>query len=1246
MTRTITLAVAQDALVAQKNGATSYGAGKDQHITAGWFSGGGVTWKMRGLIGFEDLPAKLAAEGVTKVVAARLKAKTSAFDHMAVGSPGRTYLKRITAAWTAGGAGNDSSWSTSAAVEWSNQPATTDTNMTDKTWPGTTNTIVTADVMALMRAVIPATIQDDLGNPGGGAIFYGIALISFDEASNNKDVELYSMEGSYPPYLELDIEDNQSPVVSSLTPANAAVYVSSTGQTLAVTFGYSDPDGNAMASYQFRVWGSAITDAMIAAGTAGVPLYDSGSVNATSPPASVTATGLTRRSSVRPQVRVKDSKGSWGAYTTIDDRLVTLDAKPTPTNITITPGTRTPTWAVSISDPDTALGGTNGQMSAIEIDVWANTGLGRVYIWRSGKQAVALTQRGTLTWGAGDVTDDAQFGQTYGWHLRIWDDADQPSDFTADATWAPIQATGPEIMLPADTSTKIDTLTPAFTIGSTSGPFDQIEYRVFGDAARATPYYDSGVVAVGSTTVRATSNSGQAVLNVVSIAGVTAGDTIRINHGGGSQEDKIVLSTNAVGPTITCTTNLASTHNVGETIGTMQTVRTYPATNPPARALQWGEAPFWDAARRPVGSTALDPVSDLRQFRLNSLPAKPTLSVITAGTVVKADGTIVVPSRNPTVRLPYSDVDTALYGEAPTRKVIEIRQAATPKGSGALVETRTSTSQLLDDAMIGELIDLLDATAGWTASVGAVAAVATNPTGYGGTSLQYSPGALVNPATGMISKALDANVAARLLSSYSGGAIFRVNLRSSNITALDVRLRFSKAGGGAWTADYSLTIPGAINTYAEAANITRGTAPTASTGTPWSSAPDTVAFIVRPTAGTQTYVVLFRDLRVGTTQTAKTVPDGHLALESSYDMRGQWGDAAAPAVLGPMSDWKTVKVSAPPTVTLTSPADAAAVTDPTPALTWTKASPGGKSTQSRYAVLYKRVAGQDAEIWRSAFLDTAVTVTVPAYLLEHGATYAWEVDVIDSDGLVTLSSRRTFTTNFSKPATLTGLVLTPDTDRPRITVAWDASADPNAYEYVITRRRGNGAFERIDANGDPWEDGVSARITALSIVDFAPGLNVSVDYQVQVSNGSLDVAHGLSDPLEDQTTEALDGWWYQVPGAENYTLELHYVTDWNEDKDIQELVRQPLPNEDGQETRPILQTGALQGSRVNLTMDVGLEDADQLRVLREASTAAFTHGWLMSPLGDVWGAKPRAIPQRKGGGAGRRQLAVPFLQVK
>jgi hypothetical protein len=1232
--RTITLAASQDALVANDSG-TSYGAGRDDHLPVGkWTS-----WTMRSLIGFEDLPAKLAAEGATQVKAARLKAKTSGAAHLDVGGSPRAYLRRITAAWTAGTAGATESWSGSNAVEWSNQPAATTSGEADRTFPTGSNVVTSQECMALLRAALPVTVLDDLGAAGGGNTFHGIQLISFDEGSLTRPFELYSLEGSYAPYLELDIDDNSPPAVpGAITPAGGAVALSTTGTTLTVTFSYSDPDGDAMAAYQYRVWESGITDAMIAGGTAGTPLYDSGSVAATSPPAGATATGLARRSSVRPQIRVKDAKGSWGPYSTIDDRLVTLDAKPIPTNITLTPGTKTPTFAVSSSDPDSALGGTNGQISAIEVDVWTNTGLGRVYLWQSGKQSVALTARATIAYGSGgDTGDDPQFGQTYGWRLRIWDDADQPSDYTADAVWMPTEATGPEIMLPADTSTKLNDLTPDFTIGSTSGPFDQISFRVFADAARALKYYDAGVLAVGSTTVRATSNSGQPILAVNSIAGVAIGDTLRVNNGGGTQEDKVVLSTNAVGPTVTFTTNLGSTHNAAEPVGTMQAVRTYPSVG--ATALSWGSAPFWDAARRPVGSTALDPFSDLRQFRLNSLPSKPPVSVLTAGAVTRSDGVIVVPSRNPLLRIPYTDADVALYGELPTRKVLEIRQAATPKGSGALVETRTNTGLLKDDESVGEQIEGAAATTGWSAGGSTtLSVVATNPTGYGGSSLQLAIAGLAANGNSHTTKAITLP-----LSSYGNAATLKIWIRASSLTNVSfVKLTISGAG---WTAEYTVT-PSTTGVYEEKSVAL--SAYSGSTGTPFSTAATSIGIRTYATAGgAVTSNVLVRDIRIGSTQTAKTAPDAHLAFESSYDVRGQWGDAVAPGTMGTASDWTTIRPSQPPIVTLTAPTNAAVVTDPTPALTWTKSSPGGKATTSLYARVYRRVAGQDEEIWRSDLLDSLLTVTLPAYLLEHGGTYAWEVDVVDADGLVTMSSRFTFTTTFTKPTALASVTLTPDPARPRVDVSWPASADPNLYEYVVRRRRGNGDFIRIDAMGDPWEEGVSAPITATTIADYAPGLNISLDYTVQVSNGALDTATGLSDSVEGSTIEALDGWWYQVPGQENYTLELHYVAEWQEQKEISELIRQPLPGDDGQETMPIVQTGALEGSRIDVTMDVGPEDADQLRILRLASTTtAFHHGWLMSPLGDVWGAKPRAISQRKGGGAGRRQLTVPFLQVK
>lgn len=1250
--RTITLAAAQDALVSQENGAgAGLGAGQDDHLPIGKYVSG-TTFVMRSFIGFEDIVAKLAAEGVTRVTAARLKGKTSS-AHLATGGSPRAYLRRITAAWAAGQKGGNEVWSNDNAIKWSNQPPVTNTLETDQVFPGGNNAIVSASVMPLLRTVLPASVTDDLGAAGGGNIFFGIGLISFDEASASRAVEILSMQGGYAPYLELDIDDNLPPLApTDFTPAAGAVHVSSSGQTLTCTFGYSDPDGDPMGAYQYRVFASTVTDAQIAAGTNAAALFDTGAVAAFAPPGGgVTATGLTRRSSVRPQVRVQDSRGAWGPWSTIDDRLVTLDAKATPSNITITAGTRTPTWGVSSSDADTSLGGTNGYITGLEIDVWTNTGLGRVYLWRSGKQAFAATARATLAYGSGGTTTGTpDYGQGYGWRLRIWDDADQPSDYTADALWTPQPSSGPEIMLPADTTTKQNSITPTFTIGSTTGPFDTIRWRVFGEEALSTLYYDSGQIAVGSTTVRATSVSGQPVLQVNSIAGVTAGDTLRTNHGGGSSEDRIVLSTNAVGPTITFTANLGSTHNAAEPVGTIQTARAYPGT---ARVLAWGEAPWWDATRRPVGAVALDPFAQARQFRVNALPTKPSITVVTAGAVTRADGVVVSPVSLPlTLRIPYLDADVGLFGELPTRKIVEIRQAATPKGSGTLVETRTNTNLLADDESIGQTLDALTGIAGWVPSGSGgsttLSAVATNPTGYGGTSLQVALAAV--PASGYSITSKDLVVV-----KYGGATQLKLWVRASSLTNIQsVEVTIRQADNLNNWVSFTANAPSVINTWEEK---------TMTLGAPSGGVLSAIDFTkpiridlranVGP-GGAYTGNLLFRDLRIGTVQTGKTVPDGHLVPESSYDVRGQWGDAVAPGVMGAASDWLTVKPSSPPIVTLSSPADAAVLTSPRPLLQWASTSPANKSRASRAVRVYRRVANQDQEIYRFALTENLFggagsnggNHQVPPYILRTGETYSWEADVVDSDGLLTTSAKRVFTVTFPTVLPAGSFAVTPDVDRPRVALEWTASPTSGVYEWILKRRRGNGPFERIDEFGNTWVDGVSDRISGGTAIDYAPGLGQSIDYQLQASLSSADPESGVSVASEASTAIALEGWWYQVPERDELTLELHYVEDWSEKESLSELVRSPLPDDDGQ-TYPIVQTGSREGSVVSLTMGVSLEDADQLRILRDAAVdASVTHGFLMSPLGDVWAVKPRAIDQRKGGGAGRRQLTVPFLEVR
>lgn len=129
----------------------------------------------------------------------------------------------------------------------------------------------------------------------------------------------------------------------------------------------------------------------------------------------------------------------------------------------------------------------------------------------------------------------------------------------------------------------------------------------------------------------------------------------------------------------------------------------------------------------------------------------------------------------------------------------------------------------------------------------------------------------------------------------------------------------------------------------------------------------------------------------------KTVSAG-IALESSYDVRTRYRDGNSESIDGPWSDWKTVKDSRAPTVTLTSPANASTVTDPTPLLDWAYASVPAKAQASFQVVVTKTADGSTA-LDSGVVLSVATAYTVPPFTLVTATGYTWHVTVTDTDGL-------------------------------------------------------------------------------------------------------------------------------------------------------------------------------------------------------------------------------------------------------
>jgi hypothetical protein len=301
----------------------------------------------------------------------------------------------------------------------------------------------------------------------------------------------------------------------------------------------------------------------------------------------------------------------------------------------------------------------------------------------------------------------------------------------------------------------------------------------------------------------------------------------------------------------------------------------------PAGVINWGDTLGIEAAVRPAGTGSLGPFSPRTFLYVTTLPTT-TLSV--------SDGEghtgTVVPTMDPLFAIPYLDPDRASHGEAPAGQELEIRVAASPPGTGALVTKRTSVVGIRELRRTGRQIEALDSATGWSAAAGAtVSAHATNPTDYGGTSLKVAISGLLTGTSTQVSKTL--GIPTGYLASLPGDDIFSIWSRASSLTNLNTLLL--AVDGDGWSASWTIK-PGSIDTWTEF--FPQMAAPTNVAGTvDWATAA-TVRVSAAASGGTYTGDVFVRDWRAGTTQTDKTVPDRYLIPEETYDIRARYRDDA------------------------------------------------------------------------------------------------------------------------------------------------------------------------------------------------------------------------------------------------------------------------------------------------------------------------------------------------------------------
>jgi len=918
-------------------------------------------------------------------------------------------------------------------------------------------------VRAIIEARMPKRIARRNGSAGGGGRFYGVQVRSANEDSSSRSAII-----SDDLYLTVEIDVNakpSSPLIVELVGAQpdteAPVIVGSTdGRTLEVVFAFrSEAAGDTCAKAELQIFGIGATDETpgpILYTTGAIVPQDGGSANVHR----IRLTGLPLRLAGRPRVITTSNKGKVGDPSSLEDQHFRLATIPgAPLDIVVQPFTDTSHVLFSLNSPDPA-----------------DTVSG-------GRAVYTLLPQGTLAWDSGMV------------------------DIGGSTRRADLVYGGTPLPDGQRVSVRVQTRNQDGVVGTLSAPKEQ----TMRDRRGPTVTPDPGRL----TSRRPTFAISDATFDGHRERLLQPDDSSSVIHDSGGQ---VVSNQTSVNWQV------------------------------PAGVLAFGQPFQLVASTLPDGGSEYGVESNPQAYSIGSLPVC-GVSIVDAYL-----------RRVQTRDIPIARTVTDPDGAAISGIDMEVRVAATPAGSGALIERRWDTGSIPAVARLGRTIDLLTSAAGWVADANAAVAAysATAPSGYA------SASSVQVQATGTSSTTRGARLGLPVpldLSAYGSGTRLRLQCRLTSTTNLNYwAIQFTFATSGDYVRYGLLNASATLNTWTEVIALLGS--PTVTSGTvDWSNV--TAIHFIAVCTGNYAGSLQARDLRIGTTQSAKTVPDGHLAWESGIDVRiratndldgiasttlASQANAGATTIsltsaagfaigqtiviagtipevreitnlvstTATLSDalahthasgqtvnarpfsqptpWVTVSALQPPDVTLTAPADAATITRPWHTLSWSFTGHGGR-TLARSTV---RILNDQGEAI-AALVVSDTEVDIPAFLLDDEAEYAWDVEVTDTDGLVTRSAQRTFTTDFAVPEPLGSLSAEPDPDGRGVVLTWDASPDPDLHHYVLEWLRRDGTPVRIDVGPESLLDGRTPfRGTTATHIGAALGDN---SYRLSQHNG-------------------------------------------------------------------------------------------------------------------------------------------------
>jgi hypothetical protein len=480
--------------------------------TGGVGGGAGLGWTLNiGLSGGNVFRAYLKFNldfaNMTDIVSAELRVKTASEVGWTYPSSPRVHCRRADKNWDQGSYGNKGAdkitYSSTNAINWGNQPGSTGTTGPDTTVSGGTNVVVAIPCTATVKEWFP------VAKGGGGKANYGMRVSAADEANSAQRLEVWSAtSGKYDPVLRVYYENNIPPAApTDLIPADPdhPVLISPTGTTGTFTGRFIDPDiGDTLDAVHFQLHDVASTDAVPillaeATYTKDVPA----GATLTNNTFSIPRTGMVLARQYRWCARTRDSGGptsgtpTWGPFSSLDNGLFRAVAQlNAPSGLSVDIDSATPFFYGNISGADSAA-----YITAVDFEVLtAPTSGSATPKWVTTPPGsplpVGIDVGGALKKYQIQYSGDGLSpGLRYQYRVRVRDQYNQWSPFSAFQLWTYLLPTGPGTMTPKNNT--LVSATPLFTIGNPVA-FTARQLEVSASEGGGTPVYTNAAT-VAST---------------------------------------------------------------------------------------------------------------------------------------------------------------------------------------------------------------------------------------------------------------------------------------------------------------------------------------------------------------------------------------------------------------------------------------------------------------------------------------------------------------------------------------------------------------------------------------------------------------------------------------------------------------------------------------------------------------------------------------------------------------------------